>query len=74
MIRTGATVCRLHAMFGTLAPVFTGKEKEAAVKSGRYLGKGLPAGPGATLTTGALLPLAGAFQVVRGRTDLRRTP
>ncbi|MCA1581773.1 MAG: pyruvate, phosphate dikinase [Acidobacteria bacterium] len=30
-----------------LAPVFTGKEKEAAVKSGRYLGKGLPAGPGA---------------------------
>jgi pyruvate,orthophosphate dikinase len=30
-----------------LAPVFPGKEKETAVKSGRFLGKGLPAGPGA---------------------------
>jgi len=30
-----------------LAPVFPGKEKEMAVKSGRFLGKGLPAGPGA---------------------------
>ena len=30
-----------------LAPVFTGKEKEKAVKEGRFLGKGLPAGPGA---------------------------
>ncbi|HEY3203231.1 MAG TPA: pyruvate, phosphate dikinase [Thermoanaerobaculia bacterium] len=30
-----------------LAPVFLAKEKEAAVKGGRLLGKGLPAGPGA---------------------------
>ncbi len=30
-----------------LAPVFPGKEKEMAVKGGRFLGKGLPAGPGA---------------------------
>jgi pyruvate,orthophosphate dikinase len=30
-----------------LAPVFPSKEKEAAIKSGRSLGKGLPAGPGA---------------------------
>ena len=30
-----------------LAPVFAAKEKEAAVKEGRLLGKGLPAGPGA---------------------------
>jgi pyruvate,orthophosphate dikinase len=30
-----------------LAPVFVGKEKESAIKVGRFLGKGLPAGPGA---------------------------
>jgi pyruvate,orthophosphate dikinase len=30
-----------------LAPVFPAKEKEAAVKAGRLLAKGLPAGPGA---------------------------
>jgi pyruvate,orthophosphate dikinase len=30
-----------------LAPVFLSREKEAAVKSGRLLAKGLPAGPGA---------------------------
>jgi len=30
-----------------LAPVFPAKEKEAAIKAGRFLGKGLPAGPGA---------------------------
>jgi len=30
-----------------LAPVFPSREKEAAVKSGRLLAKGLPAGPGA---------------------------
>ena len=30
-----------------LAPVFPAKEKEAAVKEGRLLAKGLPAGPGA---------------------------
>ncbi len=30
-----------------LAPVFPEKEKEAAIKDGRFLGKGLPAGPGA---------------------------
>ncbi len=30
-----------------LAPVFPAKEKAAAVKEGRLLGKGLPAGPGA---------------------------
>ncbi|MGH9367664.1 MAG: PEP/pyruvate-binding domain-containing protein, partial [Thermoanaerobaculia bacterium] len=30
-----------------LAPVFPSKEKETAVKEGRFLGKGLPAGPGA---------------------------
>ena len=30
-----------------LAPVFDVKEKEAAIKAGRLLGKGLPAGPGA---------------------------
>jgi pyruvate,orthophosphate dikinase len=30
-----------------LAPVFTTKEKASAVKGGRLLGKGLPAGPGA---------------------------
>jgi pyruvate,orthophosphate dikinase len=30
-----------------LAPVFDGKEKSEAVKAGKLLGKGLPAGPGA---------------------------
>jgi pyruvate, orthophosphate dikinase len=30
-----------------LAPVFAEKEKEAAIKRGRFVGKGLPAGPGA---------------------------
>jgi pyruvate, orthophosphate dikinase len=30
-----------------LAPVFDAKEKEKAIKSGRVLGRGLPAGPGA---------------------------
>ena len=30
-----------------LAPVFPGKEKESAIKGGRFVGKGLPAGPGA---------------------------
>ncbi len=30
-----------------LAPVFPSKEKEAAMKAGRLLGRGLPAGPGA---------------------------
>jgi pyruvate,orthophosphate dikinase len=30
-----------------LAPVFPAKEKDAAVKAGKLLGKGLPAGPGA---------------------------
>ena len=30
-----------------LAPVFPGKEKDTAIKGGRYLGRGLPAGPGA---------------------------
>jgi pyruvate,orthophosphate dikinase len=30
-----------------LAPIFPSKEKDAAVKAGRLLGKGLPAGPGA---------------------------
>jgi pyruvate, orthophosphate dikinase len=30
-----------------LAPIFTAREKAAAVKEGRLLGKGLPAGPGA---------------------------
>jgi pyruvate,orthophosphate dikinase len=30
-----------------LAPIFDAKEKDAAVKEGRLLGKGLPAGPGA---------------------------
>ncbi len=30
-----------------LAPVFPTKEKEAAIQGGKFLGKGLPAGPGA---------------------------
>jgi pyruvate,orthophosphate dikinase len=30
-----------------LAPVFAAKEKESAIKGGRFLGNGLPAGPGA---------------------------
>jgi pyruvate,orthophosphate dikinase len=30
-----------------LAPVFPGKEKESAIKGGRFIGRGLPAGPGA---------------------------
>ncbi len=30
-----------------LAPIFPAKEKEAAIREGRLLGKGLPAGPGA---------------------------
>jgi pyruvate,orthophosphate dikinase len=30
-----------------LAPVFPAKEKAAAIEAGRFLGKGLPAGPGA---------------------------
>jgi pyruvate,orthophosphate dikinase len=36
-----------------LSPVFQGKEKDAAIRSGRLLGKGLPAGPGAA--TGKLV-------------------
>ncbi|HEY7863141.1 MAG TPA: pyruvate, phosphate dikinase, partial [Thermoanaerobaculia bacterium] len=48
-----------------LAPVFHGKEKDAAIKSGRLLGKGLPAGPGAA--SGAIaLTAAEAVEMARG--------
>ncbi|HEY7369734.1 MAG TPA: pyruvate, phosphate dikinase [Thermoanaerobaculia bacterium] len=48
-----------------LAPVFHGKEKDSAVKGGRLLGKGLPAGPGAA--SGAIaLTAADAVEMARG--------
>ena len=49
LITEDEAIARVEAeqLIQLLAPVFPGKEKERAVKSGRYLGKGLPAGPGA---------------------------
>jgi pyruvate,orthophosphate dikinase len=49
LITEDEAVARVEAeqLIQLLAPVFTGKEKETAVKGGRFLGKGLPAGPGA---------------------------
>ena len=49
LITEDEAVARVEAeqLVQLLAPVFPGKEKETAVKGGRFLGKGLPAGPGA---------------------------
>ena len=49
LITEDEAVARVEAeqLVQLLAPVFPGKEKETAVKGGRLLGKGLPAGPGA---------------------------
>ena len=60
-----------EALTQLLAPVFEGKEQEAARKSGRVLTRGLNAGPGAGKTLGALLSfrqlhqqLGGALRVI----------
>ncbi len=52
-----------------LAPIFPAKEKSAAVKEGRLLGKGLPAGPGAAcgriaLTAQHAVAMAGKGEAV----------
>ena len=52
-----------------LAPIFPEREKAAAVKEGRLLGKGLPAGPGAAcgriaLTAGKAVAMAAKGEVV----------
>jgi pyruvate,orthophosphate dikinase len=49
LITEDEAVARVEAeqLVQLLAPVFPGKEKETAIKGGRFLGKGLPAGPGA---------------------------
>ena len=52
-----------------LAPIFPEREKAAAIKEGRLLGKGLPAGPGAAcgriaLTAGHAVAMAAKGEVV----------
>jgi pyruvate,orthophosphate dikinase len=51
-----------------LAPVFPAKEKDAAVKDGRLLGKGLPAGPGAACGRIALTAEHAVAMVAKGET------
>jgi pyruvate,orthophosphate dikinase len=50
-----------------LAPVFLGKEKELAVKAGRFLGKGLPAGPGAACGQIAFTAVEAVKMAAEGR-------
>ncbi len=49
-----------------LAPIFPEKEKAAAVKEGRLLGKGLPAGPGAACGRVALTALHAVALAAKG--------
>ena len=49
-----------------LAPVFDTKEKSAAVKAGRQLGKGLPAGPGAACGRIALTAVGAVAMAAKG--------
>jgi pyruvate,orthophosphate dikinase len=49
-----------------LAPVFDTKEKTAAVKDGRQLGKGLPAGPGAACGRVALTAQGAVAMAAKG--------
>ena len=51
-----------------LAPVFPAREKDAAVKEGRLLGKGLPAGPGAACGRIALTAEHAVAMVAKGET------
>jgi pyruvate,orthophosphate dikinase len=51
-----------------LAPVFPAKEKASAVKEGRLLGKGLPAGPGAACGRIALTAEHAVAMVGKGET------
>ncbi len=51
-----------------LAPVFDAKEKDAAVKEGRLLGKGLPAGPGAACGRVALTAERAVAMAAKGET------
>ncbi len=49
-----------------LAPVFDAKEKAGAVKEGRQLGKGLPAGPGAACGRIALTAVGAVAMAAKG--------
>ena len=51
-----------------LAPIFPAREKAAAVKEGRLLGKGLPAGPGAACGRIALTAEHAVAMVAKGET------
>ncbi len=51
-----------------LAPIFPSKEKEAAVKEGRLLGHGLPAGPGAACGRVALTASTAVAMAAKGET------
>jgi len=51
-----------------LAPIFPAKEKAAAIKEGRLLGKGLPAGPGAACGRVALTAEHAVAMAAKGET------
>ena len=70
LIEPGEAVARVEPeqLVQLLAPVFPSREKDAAVKEGRLLGKGLPAGPGAACGRIALTAEHAVAMVAKGET------